>query len=82
MSEAARVVLYGAEWCGDCRRSKRFLDSNTVEYTYIDVEADESASDKVIAINGGVRSIPCHSIIFWQIYYCCNFLLCFSNSTS
>ncbi|MEI6039001.1 MAG: mycoredoxin [Actinomycetes bacterium] len=58
MSEAARVVLYGAEWCGDCRRSKRFLDSNTVEYTYIDVEADESASDKVIAINGGVRSIP------------------------
>jgi mycoredoxin len=58
MSEAARVVLYGAEWCGDCRRSKRFLDSNTVEYTYIDVEADESASDKVIAINGGARSIP------------------------
>ncbi len=58
MSEAARVVLYGAEWCGDCRRSKRFLDSNTDEYTYIDVEADESASDKVIAINGGVRSIP------------------------
>ena len=50
--------MYGAEWCGDCRRSKKFLDSNNVEYNYIDVEADESASDKVIAINGGQRSIP------------------------
>jgi mycoredoxin len=50
--------MYGAEWCGDCRRSKRFLDSNSVTYTYIDVEADTSASDKVIEINGGMRSIP------------------------
>jgi mycoredoxin len=50
--------MYGAEWCGDCRRSKRFLDSNSVSYEYIDVEADPSASEKVIEINGGQRSIP------------------------
>jgi mycoredoxin len=50
--------MYGAEWCGDCRRSKRFLDANNVQYSYIDVEADETASDKVIEINGGMRSIP------------------------
>jgi len=50
--------MYGAEWCGDCRRSKRFLDSNNINYNYIDVEADQSASDKVIEINGGMRSIP------------------------
>ena len=54
----ANITMYGAEWCGDCRRSKKFLDSHNVEYNYIDVEADESASDKVIAINGGMRSIP------------------------
>ena len=54
----SQITMYGAEWCGDCRRSKKFLDSNNVEYTYIDVEADESASDKVIEINGGMRSIP------------------------
>jgi mycoredoxin len=52
------ITMYGAEWCGDCRRSKRFLDSNNVKYNYIDVEADVSASDKVIEINGGQRSIP------------------------
>lgn len=50
--------MYGAKWCGDCRRSKRFLDSNSVSYEYIDVEADPSASEKVIEINGGQRSIP------------------------
>ncbi|MEY4206765.1 MAG: hypothetical protein RL255_602 [Actinomycetota bacterium] len=56
MSE--QISMYGAEWCGDCRRSKRFLDSNNISYNYIDVEADQSASDKVIEINGGMRSIP------------------------
>lgn len=50
--------MYGAEWCGDCRRSKRFMDENKVNYNYIDVEADASASEKVIEINGGMRSIP------------------------
>ena len=54
----AQITMYGAAWCGDCRRSKRFLDSNNVSYEYIDVEADPSASDKVIEINGGQRSIP------------------------
>jgi mycoredoxin len=50
--------MYGAAWCGDCHRSKRFLDANNVAYTYIDVEVDLSAADKVIEINGGAKSIP------------------------
>jgi len=54
----AQITMYGAVWCGDCRRSKAYLDSHNVEYNYIDVEADESASEKVIEINGGQRSIP------------------------
>ena len=54
----AEITMYGADWCGDCRRSKRFLDENSVAYNYIDVETDTSASEKVIEINGGMRSIP------------------------
>jgi len=54
----SEITMYGAEWCGDCRRTKKFLDANNVKYNYIDVEADVSASDKVIEINGGQRSIP------------------------
>jgi mycoredoxin len=58
MDMSSNITMYGAEWCGDCRRSKRFLDSNNVAYNYVDVEADASASEKVIEINGGMRSIP------------------------
>ncbi len=52
------LTFYGADWCGDCRRSKRLLDSHNIQYTYIDVETDDAASEKVIEINKGMRSIP------------------------
>ena len=52
------VIIYSADWCGDCRRSKRLMDSLNVAYTLIDVEKDLSAADKVIEINGGAKSIP------------------------
>jgi mycoredoxin len=55
---SAQITMYSALWCGDCRRSKAFLDARNVEYNYIDIELDEVASDKVIEINGGMRSIP------------------------
>jgi mycoredoxin len=54
----AQVTMYGADWCGDCRRSKRFMEENNVAFDYIDVEADLTAADKVVEINGGAKSIP------------------------
>jgi glutaredoxin-like protein len=50
MSE--RITMYGAEWCGDCRRSKKLLDELGVDYEYIDLEADVAAADKARAISG------------------------------
>ena len=58
MSSHPEIKMYGADWCGDCRRSKRLLADLNVEITHIDVEADESAAAKVIEINGGAKSIP------------------------
>ena len=52
------ITMYAADWCGDCRRSKRLLAELNVPYTLIDVDADESAAEKVIEINDGMRSIP------------------------
>ena len=46
-----KIKMYGAEWCGDCRRSKRFLDSNNVTYEYIDVEADSKEDALEIGMN-------------------------------
>jgi glutaredoxin-like protein len=52
------ITVYSAEWCGDCRRSKRLLAKLNVEYTLIDVESDLTAAEKVREINGGMQSIP------------------------
>jgi glutaredoxin len=58
-----KVVLYGADWCPDCTRSKRFLEENNIEYGYMDLQKDPSLADKVVEINtklgkGPNRSIP------------------------
>ncbi len=54
----ANITMYGADWCGDCRRSKRLLAELDVQVKHIDVEADPAAAEKVIEINGGAKSIP------------------------
>ncbi|MCP2199260.1 glutaredoxin family protein [Lentzea flava] len=51
------IVMYGAEWCGDCRRAKSWLTRNNVPFTYIDVENDDEARDKAIEISGR-KNIP------------------------
>jgi len=52
------ITMYGADWCGDCRRSKRLFEELDIQVNHIDVEADLTAADKVIEINGGAKSIP------------------------
>ena len=54
----ADITMYGADWCGDCRRSKRLLEELDVQVNHIDVEKDVSAAAKVMEINGGAQSIP------------------------
>jgi mycoredoxin len=46
------ITMYGAEWCGDCRRSKRLLDGMGVDYNYIDLEVDVAAADVARSISG------------------------------
>ena len=57
MTDSKTITIYGADWCGDCRRSKALLDSLGVAYTYIDVEHDSSGADAALAISGRT-SIP------------------------
>lgn len=50
------VTVYGADWCGDCRRAKRVLDQLGTPYRYVDLEADASAQQLVD--DAGYRAIP------------------------
>ncbi|CAA0208511.1 thioredoxin reductase family protein [Tenacibaculum maritimum] len=52
------ILLYGADWCPDCRRAKTYLTENNIPFTFIDVDLDEKATEKVEAINNGKRIIP------------------------
>lgn len=49
---AEKIVMFGADWCSDCRRSKALLDREGVDYEYVDVEADPTAADRARAISG------------------------------
>ena len=52
------IVMYGAEWCGDCRRSKAFLVERGVPFTYVDLEERPDEMAEVMRRNDGLRSIP------------------------
>ncbi len=52
------IVMYGADWCGDCRRSKAFLERRGVPFTYVDLEERPDEMAEVIRRNDGMRSIP------------------------
>ena len=50
--------MYGADWCGDCRRSKRVFETLHVEYTYVDVVEKIEAIETVKNYNKGAKNIP------------------------
>lgn len=55
------IIMYGADWCGDCLRSKKILAESNTEYTFLDVEDEkmgEEYSQIVIDLNDGKRRIP------------------------
>jgi glutaredoxin len=56
------IVMYGADWCADCRRSKRLLDEREVAYSYVDLEQAPAAIEEVLERNDGRRVIP--TIVF------------------
>ena len=56
------IIIYGADWCGDCRRSKRFLDEQNIPYTWIDTDQNKEAEALVRQKNNGSRIIP--TIVF------------------
>ena len=48
----AEIEYYGAQWCGDCRRSKSLMDPLNVDYDEFDVEESKENAEKAQAISG------------------------------
>ncbi len=54
----SKLKLYGANWCGDCRRAKKFLGEQRVHYDWIDITDNDEAIAFVEQMNDGKRRIP------------------------
>ncbi|RKT31869.1 glutaredoxin-like protein [Microbacterium sp. AG1240] len=46
------MKMFGAQWCIDCRRTKKQLDELGISYEYVDLEADPAAADVAREISG------------------------------
>src|SRR5690606_20750540 len=45
MTSSSTITMFGADWCGDCRRTKQQLDELGVQYKYVDLVAEPAAAD-------------------------------------
>ena len=52
-----RVTVYGAYWCPDCRRAKKFLGEQFIPYRWVDIEQDKDEEMYVLHKNQGKRMI-------------------------
>jgi thioredoxin reductase (NADPH) len=58
----SKITVYGAYWCPDCRRSKKFLGEQFIPYKWVDIEQDKDGEQYVLQKNNGKRIIP--TIVF------------------
>ncbi|MEB4615306.1 glutaredoxin family protein [Leucobacter sp. M11] len=47
-----KVTMYGADWCGDCRRAEKLFTAAGIDWEYIDLIEQESEVATAKAISG------------------------------
>lgn len=57
-----KIKMYATTWCGDCRMAKRWFDSRSIPYEYINIEENDEAAKFVVRVNKGMQSVP--TIVF------------------
>ena len=60
----SNIVVYGVNWCWDCRHARRFLDQHKIPYDFVNIGKDHQAEQYVLTVNKGMRSVP--TILFWD----------------
>jgi len=53
-----KIVVYGADWCPDCDRVKRFLIEGDLDFRYVNIDEDSGAAEESVRLAGGRRVIP------------------------
>lgn len=53
-----KIVMYATGWCPYCARARALLESKSVAFEEIDVEALPEARAEMVARSGGRRTVP------------------------
>lgn len=58
-SKVAKVLIYGADYCGFCHKAKNLLGKNGVPVRWIDVENDENKAKLLeLQLQYNYKTIP------------------------
>ncbi|MCB1272978.1 MAG: mycoredoxin [Leucobacter sp.] len=60
--ETGAITMFSTEWCGYCKRLKKMLDHEGIEYTEVDIERTPGTEDLVKGLNDGNAVVP--TVIF------------------
>jgi glutaredoxin-related protein len=52
----ADIKVYGAPWCPDCKRSKKFLAEHRIPYEWIDID-DDTEGLRFVEAEGRQKSV-------------------------
>ena len=52
------MTVYGAPWCPHCKRVKKFLAAHRVRYTFVDIDVDPGAIERLKQLQDGGQIIP------------------------
>lgn len=58
MKKTKPIIIYATTWCGDCIRTKQWLDEHKFHYKEINIEKDKKAMEFVLQTNKGMQSVP------------------------
>lgn len=58
MSEAAKIIVYGADWCTTTQATLAHLKRSGVDFRYVDIDKDREAAKWVAGQNNGREKKP------------------------
>lgn len=53
-----KPIIYGADWCADCRQLKSFLDEYNIAYDYRNIEEGVVHQTAMLELTNGNKTIP------------------------
>lgn len=52
------IIIYGTEWCLNCKRTKEFLVENHFSFKFINVDVSSEALTLIESLNNGKKILP------------------------